>query len=65
MKNTTIYKIDNCHAAIEKIKGGYRVNTISSTMHESFCNESAVSNIAEFKTIKECKKHVDLISITH
>ena len=64
MTQTTTYTIDGCTALITKIKGGYNVNTTSANLPEQFCNESAVSNNAQFKTIKQCKAHVDMLSIT-
>jgi hypothetical protein len=59
------YTIDTCNALITKVGKMYKVDTTSPNLADRFCNDSAVSNVEYFKTIKECKAHVDMLSITN
>ncbi len=66
MRNTAIeYKIDNCNALITKEGTMYKVDTTSPTLPYEYCNDSLVSNVNFFKTIKECKNWVDFLSTKH
>lgn len=61
---TQTYSIDGFEALITKQGNLYKVDTTSVFLAERFCNESSVSNVSFFKTIKECKKHVDKLSVS-
>lgn len=65
MSKAIKYTIDTCNALITKQAKGYKVDTASPNLADRFCNDSAVSNVAYFSTVKACKAHVDMLSVTH